>query len=214
MERARGSGRTGAVVAILVGVVVLGGCGGTSSPVSSPSGSPVAPSLSAAGSTGASAAAAPARTSAAAAGRYSGPLLSLGHGSAGVVYDPSRNAAQDVVAALHLARSKHLRVLVDFGADWCPDCKVLDALYRAKDVAPALAANYVLVTVDVGKFDHNLELSDRYGGVIAKGVPALVVLDASGRVVTTTRDGSFENARSMTSSQVGAFLRRWSAVSG
>ena len=124
-------------------------------------------------------------------------------------YDPARDARADIDAALKLAAVDHKRVLIDFGADWCADCRVLARLYADPSVRPTLDAGYHLVVVDVGEFDRNVDVSKRYGNVIEGGIPALVVTDASGRALVATKDGSFANARTMKAPDVLAFLRRW-----
>ncbi|TFV34474.1 thioredoxin family protein [Streptomyces sp. T1317-0309] len=100
-------------------------------------------------------------------------------------------------------------VLVDFGADWCPDCRVLDA--RFEEPGPAtMLAKYHVVTVDVGEFDRNLDIAERYVNLQTSGIPALVVLDpASGRIKVATNRGEFANARTMSPGQVEEFLKRW-----
>ena len=130
----------------------------------------------------------------------------------GQVYDATRDAPADVNAALALARADGRRVLIDFGANWCPDCLVLDRLYRNPQVAAVLQQRYHVVTVDIGHGERNRDLSQRYGDVTANGIPALVVLDAHGNVVTTTKDGSFADARSMTPADVNGFLLRWAGT--
>ncbi|GAA1102668.1 thioredoxin family protein [Kitasatospora arboriphila] len=126
-------------------------------------------------------------------------------------YDGTRDAAADIKAALALSATDHRQVLLDFGADWCPDCHVLDKLFRAGQVAPLLHGDYRVVAVDVGQFDHNLDLAARYVDLQRSGIPALVVLAPDGTVRTATNDGSFSNARSMDAAGVAAFLKRWSA---
>lgn len=130
----------------------------------------------------------------------------------GQVYDATRDAEADVDAALALARADGKRVLIDFGANWCPDCLVLDRQYRSPQVAPILRQRYHVVTVDIGRGERNRDLSRRYGDVIANGIPALVILDARGKVVTTTKDGSFADARSLTPAEVSGFLRHWAGT--
>jgi hypothetical protein len=72
-----------------------------------------------------------------------------------------------------------------------------------------LEANYVLVPVNIGHEDANLDIAARYGVPVAKGVPALAVLDPSGQVVYSQRNGEFEAMRKMDSASVTAFLQQW-----
>ncbi|CAM5547906.1 Thioredoxin domain-containing protein OS=Kitasatospora aureofaciens OX=1894 GN=GCM10010502_51810 PE=4 SV=1 [Kitasatospora aureofaciens] len=125
-------------------------------------------------------------------------------------YDPNRDAASDLQAALALSAGDQRPVLIDFGANWCPDCKVLDKLFRSEQVAPLLRDDYRVVAVDVGRFDHNLDLAAQYVDLQRSGIPALVVLSPDGAVRTASNDGAFSNARSMTANTVAAYLKRWS----
>lgn len=124
-------------------------------------------------------------------------------------YDATRDAAADIRAGLRQSARDHREVLIDFGADWCPDCQVLGRTFGSAQVRPLLDRNYLEVAVDVGHFDHNLDLAARYVNLETSGIPALVVLRPDGTVRTATNDGAFANARSMTPDQVTAFLTRW-----
>ncbi len=129
-------------------------------------------------------------------------------------YDPARDAHADVRAALARAAHTHREVLLDFGANWCPDCVALDTMFRTGTVAPLLNRDYVVVAVDVGEFNHNLDLAVRYVNLQTSGIPALVVLKPDGTKRTATDDGSFSHARTMNPGQVKAFLTRWAPGSG
>ncbi|MEU0436548.1 thioredoxin family protein [Streptomyces sp. NPDC006290] len=124
-------------------------------------------------------------------------------------YNPKADAAADIAAALKAAKQDGRPVLVDFGAAWCLDCRVLSA--RFKEAGPsALLAKYHVVKVDVGEFDHNLKVAERYVDLNTSGIPALTVLDsASGRIEVATNRGEFANARTMSATQVAEFLKRW-----
>jgi thiol:disulfide interchange protein len=124
-------------------------------------------------------------------------------------YDPARDPAADLKAALALAVADGKNVLIDFGADWCPDCNVLDKLFQSEKTKPLLQRSYHVVAVDVGEFNHNLAFAAKYVNLKTSGIPALVVLTPDGKVRVTTNDGSFADARTMNSDQVNAFLTRW-----
>jgi hypothetical protein len=59
--------------------------------------------------------------------------------------------------------------------------------------------------------DHNMELAQRFGIPLAKGIPALAVLDSDGRVVFSQKNGEFESMSRMDPRSVNEFLTRWKA---
>lgn len=127
------------------------------------------------------------------------------------LYDPKADARTAIDLALAKAKAADKLVLIDFGADWCVDCLVLDTFFSDSTVKPFLDSHFVVVRVDVGRWDNNLELSKRYGSPIDKGVPAVVILSANGDVLDSTADGALESARKMTAADVRKYLERWAA---
>jgi len=128
------------------------------------------------------------------------------------LYKADANAAQEIRQALAAAGKQHKNVLLDFGGNWCLDCHVLDNAFHQPRIAPLLNSNYVLVHVDVGKYEKNLDLAKKYHVDLEKGVPSLAVLDAKGNVLYATRD--FERARVMSEEDVIQFLDKWKPQPG
>jgi hypothetical protein len=85
----------------------------------------------------------------------------------------------------------------------------LDIYFHRPPNASLLADNFVLVDVNVGRYDKNLDLAQKYGIPLQKGVPALAVLDAHGRVIYSQRQGEFEAMRKMDPNSVTEFLEHW-----
>ncbi len=127
------------------------------------------------------------------------------------IYDDNANPRADIAAAVKQAQREHKHVIVDFGGDWCGDCQVLDIYFHQSPNREVLEKNYVLVHVSVGHVDKNLEIPTGYGVNIKKGVPALAVLDAHGKVLYAQATGEFENMRNMNATSVTDFLNRWRA---
>jgi thiol-disulfide isomerase/thioredoxin len=123
------------------------------------------------------------------------------------LYDPTRDARADVLAAIAAAKANDRLVLVDFGADWCPDCHVLAEYFSRPAAKAILDSTFEVVAVDVGLWDHNLDVVEDYGNAIWVGIPSLVVLDANGKVLRSTADGSIASAASMSEEQVLTILR-------
>lgn len=134
-----------------------------------------------------------------------GPALSANRD---IYPDPSQ-AKSDLAAALKTAAATHKRVILDFGGNWCGDCHVLDIYFHNPENRPILESNYVLVHVNVGRYDANLDLAERYGIPLQKGVPALVVLSDKGKPLYSQKSGEFEKMGHMQPNSVTSFLVQW-----
>ena len=129
--------------------------------------------------------------------------------SARHIYPTVPEATGDIAAALAEAKKSGKRVIVDFGGDWCPDCQVLDIYFHQSPNSELLARGFVKVNVNIGQMDQNIDVAAKYGVPIAKGVPALAVLDADGKVLYSQKTGEFNSMRRMQSSSVTEFLTKW-----
>lgn len=125
------------------------------------------------------------------------------------IYPPVSASPANVKAAIAEAKRTHRRVIVDFGGDWCGDCQVLNIYFHQGANAELLEKNFVLVDVNIGHIDQNLDLGEKYGVVLRKGVPALAVLDGDGKVIFSQKNGEFENMRNMKPQDVTDFLNKW-----
>jgi thiol:disulfide interchange protein len=125
------------------------------------------------------------------------------------LYDKTADAKADIDAALALAKADGKRVLLDFGADWCPDCHVLAAYLNGTAGRTLVEPNFHVVSIDVGYWDHNLDIAGAYGNPIKIGIPAVVVLEPDGSFVGSSADGSLASASGMTEQQVLRYLARW-----
>jgi thioredoxin 1 len=122
--------------------------------------------------------------------------------------DPSE-ARTDIGLALSVATREHRRVLLDFGGNWCYDCHVLDETFHYPAVAKILDPNYVLVHINIGEYDQNLDLAAKYQIPLKKGVPSLAVLDSKGNLLVSQKNGDFENTAKIDLNDVEHFLETW-----
>jgi thiol:disulfide interchange protein len=125
------------------------------------------------------------------------------------IYPENVDAKAEIAEALANATKTHRRVLLIFGGNWCYDCHVLDAAFHSAEIAPTLNKNYVVVHVNIGDYDKNLDLADKYEIPLKKGVPAAAVLKGNGTLVVSQKNQEFEKARSMATEDVLAFLDKW-----
>jgi thiol:disulfide interchange protein len=124
------------------------------------------------------------------------------------LYSETANASADIAAAMVTARREHKRIILDFGANWCGDCQVLDYYYHQSPNAELLARHFIIVHIDTGHVDHNVDVAKKYHVPIAHGIPSLAVIDAHGNLLYAEHEKEFEHT---SVEAITAFLNRWKA---
>jgi thiol:disulfide interchange protein len=125
------------------------------------------------------------------------------------IYNEDADPKAEIRDALATAAREHKRVILDFGGNWCGDCQVLDIYFHRAPNDALLNANYVLVDIDIGRMDKNVDVAEKYEVPLKRGVPALAVLDEHGRLLYSQKNGEFESMRRMDSNSVTNFLEHW-----
>jgi thiol-disulfide isomerase/thioredoxin len=133
------------------------------------------------------------------------------HAQSPVLY-PATDATKDIEAAIAAARKDGKHVLLDFGADWCPDCRVLGALFEEKEVSAVAAGNFHIVRIDVGRRDKNGDVAAKYHATSGEWIPALVVLAPDGSTVAVT-DERVRVTRRTTAVELTKLLQDWAPKS-
>ncbi|MFJ3877007.1 thioredoxin family protein [Streptomyces sp. NPDC090077] len=125
-------------------------------------------------------------------------------------YDASADAQKQIQAALNAAAADGRTVLLDFGANWCGNCKAADKVFAQPATAAILGADYHLVKIDIGgSSSANSALLRKYspsGGTYT--MPVLVAVSSSGKVLTDTH---VTGNPSLTSDGINSFLHKWAS---
>jgi thiol-disulfide isomerase/thioredoxin len=125
-------------------------------------------------------------------------------------YDETANADARVDATIARAKKSGKRVMIDLGGNWCADCRILAGLMELPEMDTFLKAHYELVSVDVGRFNRNLQIPARYGITRRlEGVPAILVVTANGKLVNRGRVSAIQDARHMTPQALADWLAQW-----
>ena len=128
------------------------------------------------------------------------------------LYPANANAAREIREAVLTAGRQHKRILLVFGANWCLDCHILDRAFHQPRIEPLLRENFLVVHVDVGRYDKNLDLAKKYRANLEKGVPSVAVLNPAGTLLYSSSE--FEKAHLLTEEDVIDFLNTWKAKKG
>jgi thiol-disulfide isomerase/thioredoxin len=126
-------------------------------------------------------------------------------------YDETANADAAVAKARVRAKAEHKLLLIDLGGNWCPDCRVLAGTVELPEIKAFVDKHYEVVTVDVGRFNHNLQVPARYGfSARLKGVPTILVVDPkTDRLLNPNDVFALSNATGMSPQALADWLARW-----
>ena len=125
-------------------------------------------------------------------------------------YDEKVDAIRIVDAALARGARDHKLVLIDLGGNWCADCRILSGVMELPEMRKFLDAHYEVVSVDVGRFNKNLEIPARYGITERmEGVPAVLVVTPDGTLVDRGHLYALDDARAMTPQGIADWLASW-----
>jgi len=103
--------------------------------------------------------------------------------------------------------------LIDLGGNWCLDCRLLAGTIDLPEMKRFVDSKFVVVTVDIGRFDKNGQIAAGYGikGRL-KGVPAVLIVDPrSNKLLNAGHETELADARSMGPQALADWLAKWAA---
>jgi thiol-disulfide isomerase/thioredoxin len=127
-----------------------------------------------------------------------------------VPYDERADGVAALAAARARAKTGNKLLLIDFGGNWCADCRVLAGVMEQPEMRPFLKQHYEVVEIDVGAFNRNMDLPAHYGFKSLKGVPAVFIVNPrNDQLLNRQSIIALEDARSMTPQSIADWLARW-----
>ena len=127
-------------------------------------------------------------------------------------YNESADAKAQIAAARAHAKATHKLLLIDLGGNWCLDCRLLAGTMELPELRGFLAKHYEIVTVDVGRFDKNLDIAAQYGlkDHFGGGVPSVLIVDPrTGKLLNPGRTAALADARTLSPQALADWLAGW-----
>ena len=129
-------------------------------------------------------------------------------------FNPKQDLGDDYAAAKEKAAAEQKNILLDFGANWCGPCLMLDeTLHEDPDLYARLEKYYVVLHVDVGGLFGSSkqvkELRRQYPPF--RGYPHLMVVSADGTLVHDRSPSGVPMTRDklVDRKELGEFLDTW-----
>jgi len=110
-------------------------------------------------------------------------------------YNETADAHADLALALSRAAATHKYVLLDFGGNWCPDCRVTAGVLEMKEVQPWVERNFIVIAQTYGLDIH--------------AVPTIAILDGTGKMINSGNPTALKDARGMTPQAIVDTLNGW-----
>jgi len=126
-------------------------------------------------------------------------------------FNETANADDQVNSALARAEAQHKLAFIDLGANWCADCRILASIMELPEVKQFVEAKYVVVQVDVGRLNRNLQIPARWGitGRL-EGIPAVLIVDPSDNsLIDRSNVTTLVEARHMTPQGIADWIAKW-----
>ena len=90
---------------------------------------------------------------------------------------------------------KKKQPIVIFGANWCPDARLLEAVLQLPSVKQFLDGACSILNVDVGDYERNIELFKFFDAGIETGIPRVFILDLNGETLNMDSNDRMRTAR-------------------
>lgn len=133
----------------------------------------------------------------------SAPITAVAH-----PYAEPDGAQAAVDAAFAEARKTGRKVLIDFGANWCPDCRVLAGVLTNPAVSPWVDQTFSVVSVNVDHFNKNMDIAKKFG-ITIKAIPVALIVTPDGKVLNGDETLALGDARRMSGQAVVDKLAAW-----
>jgi thioredoxin-related protein len=125
-------------------------------------------------------------------------------------FDPNRDAAGDIQAAIAEAQRTGKRILVDIGGDWCQYCHQMDQLFQEHPELLELRDNsFITVAVYYGTDKKNEQVLSHYPKL--EGIPHFYVLDGRGSVLHSQHLLELRKGGKYDPDKMKEFLTKWSS---
>jgi thiol:disulfide interchange protein len=123
-------------------------------------------------------------------------------------FDPSRDPAQDLKAALAEAKATNKRILLDVGGQWCSWCKYFDRFFEEHaDLRQFRDEHFVVMKVNFSRENENAAFLAQYPKI--EGYPHLFVLDADGKLLQSQNTSVLEQGKGYNAAAVSKFMQKW-----
>lgn len=125
-------------------------------------------------------------------------------------YRADADATTELEQAFQRSMASGRRVLVDLGANWCPDCRALAGMFQLPEFKRLIAERYEHVYVDVNRFERNMHVVRALGIDDLNGIPTVLVFSPERRLLNRATSEEWHDASTRNAQHAFNYFWRWS----
>jgi thiol-disulfide isomerase/thioredoxin len=118
-------------------------------------------------------------------------------------------ADDDLNKFINLSVEQNKQSIIIFGANWCPDARLLEAVMQLKLIKKYLDKHSNILHIDVGDYEINTELFNVFDKNIRDGIPRIFIMDRKGRNINLQDNDTMRKARELSTQDIFDYFQEF-----
>ena len=112
-------------------------------------------------------------------------------------YSGAMVAQEELEEFIEKTLGQNKQPIIIFGANWCPDARLLEGVMRLPTVKSFLESNANVINIDVGDYEINTDLFKMFDGNIQDGIPRVFIMSKMGQNINLHVNETMRKAREL-----------------
>ena len=118
-------------------------------------------------------------------------------------------ADDDLNKFINLSVEQNKQSIIIFGANWCPDARLLEAVMQLKLIKKYLDRYSNILHIDVGDYEINTGLFKVFDKNIRDGIPRIFIMDRKGRNINLQDNDTMRKARELSMQDIFDYFQKF-----
>ena len=110
---------------------------------------------------------------------------------------------------INLSVEQNKQSIIIFGANWCPDARLLEAVMQLKLIKKYLDKHSNILHIDVSDYEINTELFKVFDKNIRDGIPRIFIMDRKGKNINLQDNDTMRKARELSTQDIFDYFQKF-----
>ena len=110
---------------------------------------------------------------------------------------------------IKISTDQNKQSIIIFGANWCPDARLLEGVLRLPTVKDFVKSNVNILNIDVGNYEINTNLFSYFDSEIEDGIPRVFIMDAKGKNINLHKNEVMRKAREFSTQEIFNYFQKF-----